>query len=603
MDQRAELEELRRLDELERKAASQDLGEIRKQKRAALANQYTGQDVSSMNPIMCGLGGVKAAFDQAAYGIGQMFPDLPISQETRDSFNRNPVVRALGIQAPSSQDMSRQYAQSQAFVDQGGAPATIGNVVGDVAMTAVPAVRTQQGIMAGARALPQAMQFVGKSLPSAMIAGGATSAALTPENRGTAALGGAAGAGAGEAAGRLLTKTLGGAVSNTVTPEAQALMNQGAYVPMWKATDSKVTRNVAERLRALPVTGSIIKGQERAGIESWNKLLVKEATPPTPVLDEAGNVLRWSVEPVTETGHAGLNALAQKFDSAYGALYGNRGIPVDDVFGQEIGGIVEGVKRYYPSQAGDVEGLVRKVVDTLTAPVQETVTKSGGGKVGSGLVTGNMTTPITTTSVPGREVVSYQAVKSALDDVDKSISSAWRAGNADKAEALMALRDSIDALRQRGLPPEVAAEAAAINQAYARFKTLERAAGTLGAQKAGAVVTPAQQLNSIKARDRTPGKSAFARGNAPGQQQTLTAQQVYGNELPDVGPGTAEKMLPFLGFGLPMLGADLGGSLLLGTQGGQRFLMGQLPGQAGIRQYGNEYLVPALRQLGMQAGN
>lgn len=578
MDPRQELEELRRLDELERKAQSQDLGEIRKMKRQALANQYAGQDVDTMGTIMRGLGGAKAAWDQAAMGLKGMFTDL------------TPEDKAM-------------LAGGKAFVDEGGTAATVGNIAGDVAMTAAPAIRAQQGIVAGARYLPKALQFVGGAYPSAMLAGGATSAALTPQDRGSAAVGGAIGAGVGEGVGRVLTKTLGGVMSNKVTPEAQALMDQGAFVPMWKATDSKVARNIAERARALPVTGDIVKSQERQGVESWNKILVKEATPPTPVLDEAGNVLRWTVEPVDKVGRDGLNALAGKFNQAYDALYGNRGIPVDDVFGREIGDIVAGVERYYPSQAADVQGIVNKVVDTLTKPVQDTVTKTGGGPVGKGIVTSRLTSPVVTTTAPGREVVSYQAVKTALDDVDRSIQSAWRQGNADKAEALMALRDSIDSLRMRGLPPEVAAEADAINKAYAKFKTLERAAGTLGAQKQGGVVTPAQQLNSVKARDRTPGKSAFARGNAPGQQQALTAQQVYGNELPDVGPGTAEKLMPFLGFGLPMMGADLGGSLLLGTQTGQRALMGQLPGQAGIRQYGNEYLVPALRQFGMQAGN
>jgi hypothetical protein len=31
--------------------------------------------------------------------------------------------------------------------------------------------------------------------------------------------------------------------------------------------------------------------------------------------------------------------------------------------------------------------------------------------------------------------------------------------------------------------------------------------------------------------------------------------------------------------------------------------MGDLPGQAGIRQYGSQYLVPALRNFGMSVGN
>lgn len=549
MDPRQELEELRRLDELERKLASQDLGEVRKQKDVAQANVYAGEDVKDMGALMRGLGGAKVAWDRAAMGLKEMFTDL------------TPEDQAL-------------LEQGKSFMNQGGTAATVGGVAGDVAMTAAPAMRAQRAIMAGKQMLPRAMQWISSPIPAAVISGGATSAALTPENRGSAAIGGALGAGIGETAGRVLTKTLGGLTSGSVTPEARALMDQGAFVPMWKATDSKILRNVAERARALPVSGSVIKGQERAGIESWNKILVKEATPPMPVLDDVGNVLRWETKPVTATGTDGLNQLAGRFNDAYGALYGNRGVPVDFNFGSEVANLVESTKRYYPGVAADVEGIVNKVTDKLLGP-----DKGLGG------------------------VVSYNMVKQSLDDVEKSIRSAWRQGNAEKAEALAALRDSIDSLRMRGLPPEVQSQAGDINKAYAKFKTLERAAGSMGAQNAGGVVTPRQQLSSIRARDKTPDKSAFARGNAPGQQQALQANQVFGSELPEVGPGTAEKLLPLLGFGLPMVGADLGATALLGTQSGQKFLMGQLPGQAGIRKYGDQYLVQALRQLGMQAGN
>jgi hypothetical protein len=493
--------------------------------------------------------------------------------------------------------------QGRAFTQQAGTAGTIGNVAGDVAMTAAPALRAQQAVSAGARFLPQAMQFVGRGIPSAAVAGGVTSAALAPEDRGSAAGGGAAGGAIGQAAGQALTKTLGGLVSGQVTPAARELMDQGAFVPMWKATENKRLRTIAERARALPGAGEIIKGQERAGVESWNRILTREATPPTPVLDDAGNVLRWEKKPVTDVGIEGLNKLANKFDEAYGSLYGNQGVPVDDVFKSEIGQLAQSTRRYIPSVADDVDGMISKVTDILAGPTAARTTRTGGQPVGRGLVSKNLRTPVVSSVEPGREVISYNALKEAIDTVDKGVTSAWKAGNADKAEALMALRDSLHQMRARGLPPEVQSMADEINQAYAKFKTVERAASTLGAQRAGGVVTPAQQLSSIRARDKTPQKSAFARGNAPGQRQALTAQEVYGSTLPEVGPGTAEKLLPIVGFGLPMMGMDLGASALLGTQTGQRFLTGGLPGQAAVRRYGDEFLVPALRAYGTSMGD
>lgn len=583
MDPRQELEELRRLDELERKLASQDLGEVRKQKERAQANVYAGQDVGQMGAVMRGVGGAKAAFDRAAMGLKGIFTDL------------TPEDKAL-------------LEQGKAFVNQGGTAATVGDIGADALMMASPAMRGQQAIAAGAKYLPKAMQFVGSRLPSAALASGATSAAMAPEDRAGAFYGGAAGGALGEAAGRVLTKTLGGVVSDRVSPAARELMDQGANVPMWKAVDDttrsgRLLRNAAERAKVLPVAGDLIRGQERAGIESWNRILMREATPPTPVLDDAGRVLRFEYDkPVTAAGSEGLRELSKRFDDAYGALYGTRGVPVDNTFTSQIKGIVKDAEAYLPGNAADIAGAVRKVEDTLLGLVSPTVTRQGGQPVGKGLVSSKMMTPITETVELGREVVPHGNVKKALDDINNAITAAYKSGNGEKAEALVAVRSAIESLRSRGLPPEVAAQADEINKAYAKFKTISRASSMLGAQKQGGVVTPGQQLNAIRARDKSPDKAAFSRGTAPGQQQALTAQQVYGNQLPEIGPGTAEKLLPAIGMGLPMMGMDAGATALLGTQTGQNLLMGKYGFQGGVRRL-SPYVIEALRNYGAAVGN
>lgn len=583
MDPRQELEELRRLEDLERRLASQDLGEVRKQRQAAQASTYAGQDVNQMGSMMRGLGGAKAAWDRAALGLKGMFTDL------------TPEDKAL-------------LEQGKAFTQQGGTAATVGNIAADAAMMAAPAIRGQQAIMAAGQMLPKAAQFVAGRLPSAALSSGAVSAAFTPEDRTGAFYGGAAGGAAGEVAGRVLTRALGGVVSDKVTPAARELMDQGANVPMWKAVDDttrsgRVLRNAAERAKVLPVAGDMIRGQERSAIESWNRILMREATPPTPVLNDAGQVLRFEYDkPVTAVGSEGLQELSKRFNDAYGALYGSRGVPVDQTFVSQLKGIVNDSKAYMPGVADDVAGAVRRAEDTLMGLTSPTVTKQGGQTVGKGIVSSRIKTPVTQTVDLGREVVPHTNVKTALDDINNAITAAYKSGNGEKAEALTAVRSAIESLRSRGLPPEVAAQADQINKAYAKFKTISRASSMLGAQKQGGVVTPGQQLNAIRARDKTPDKAAFSRGTAPGQQQALTAQQVYGNQLPDVGPGTAEKMLPFVGMGLPMLGMDAGATALLGTQTGQNLLMGKYGLQGGVRQY-SPYLIEALRNYGAAVGN
>ena len=561
-DPRQELEELRRLDELERKAASLDLGEIREAKERTNANIYAGEDVGEMGSMMRGLGGAKHSLDSINLGLKKLLPQSV--QEAGDA-----VDRYFGLSGLNGQLVD----QGKAFVQQGGPAATIGQIGGEIAMTAVPAVKGAQLLQAGSRMLPRSMQFLAGSLPTNMIASGVTSSATAPENRGSAAMGGALGAGAGEVAGRVLTKTLGGLASNTVTPEAKRLMDQGINVPMWKATDNKIIRDLAERAKVLPVAGSVLRGQERTAFEDFNKIMSAKATPPMPILDDAGSVLRWETKPVKEMGSDALNTLRSRFDDAYGALYKGRGIPLDRQYGNEMVEIVESSKAYFPRLGDEIEAAARQAHDILAKASKE-----------------------------GHSTSSPEAVKQAIDTLETRISSAFRRGDMEAADALKSLKGSIEELRTRGLPPEVASQAGPINKAYASFKQLERATGSLGAQKSG-MASPTQILNAIKATDRSPGKSRFARGNAFNQKDTLLADTVLGSRLPETGPGTAEKLAPLLMFGAPMLLGDMGATTLLGTKTGQRALMGQLPGQAGLRKYGNEYLVPALRALGMTENN
>jgi len=592
-DPRQELEELRRLDELERKAASLDLGEIRKAKERTNANIYAGEDVGGMGSIMRGLGGAKHSLDSMNLGLKNLLP-----QSVQDAGDA--VDRYLGLGGLNPQLVE----QGKSFVKQAGPAASVGEFVPDIAMTAVPAVKGAQVLQAGARMLPRSMQFLAGSLPTNMTASGLTSAAVAPEDRGSAFMGGAVGAGVGEAGARVLTKPLGGLASSSVTPEARRLMDQGINVPMWKATDNKIVRDLAERAKVFPVAGNVLRGQERTSFEDFNKAMSAKATPPMPVLDEVGNVLRWENKPVKEMGSDALNTLRTRFDDAYGALYNGRSIPIDNTFGQEVSSVLAQTKAYHPSIYDEVAGAIKQASDLLRKGTEETVTRTGGGPLGNGLISKNLRAPLVESSELGHAATQPDAVRSAINTLESRIKNAYgpNGAGAEAAAQMKAVKTALEDLRVRGLPPEVASQASDINKAYASYKQLERATGSLGAQKSG-MTSPAQLLNAIKANDRSPGKSQFSRGNALNQENTLLADQVLGSRLPETGPGTAEKLAPLLMFGGPMLLGDMGATALLGTKTGQRALMGQLPGQAGMRKFGNQYLVPALRAYGMNEGN
>jgi len=146
----------------------------------ALASSYAGQDVGQMGTLMRGLGGAKVALDRAALGLKGLVTDL------------SPEDKAL-------------LEQGKAFVNQGGTAANVGNIAGDVALGAPTALGAQIAIAKGAaKVLPRALAMIASNpVGSAAIGGGATAAALTPENRGEAAALGGAGGALGEVGGRV----------------------------------------------------------------------------------------------------------------------------------------------------------------------------------------------------------------------------------------------------------------------------------------------------------------------------------------------------------------------------------------------------------------
>lgn len=472
-----------------------------------------------------------------------------------------------------------------------------GGLAGDIATTAVPGGAMARGAQVASRALPKALQVAG-NIGGAAASGAATGAALTPEDFGKGATAGAIGGAAGDAAGRVLTKTLGGVFANKVTPEARQLMDQGINVPAWKAADSPGFRNLAERAKGLPVVGPLMKSQEGRAMEDYNRVLVKDATPPTPVLDDANGVLRWADDkPVSTVGQSGMADLRQRFKDAYGAIYEGRTIPLDEQLVKDFGEIGGAAERYMPGAAPDVHGVMRRVSDTLRAGMEETPAVKSAILDAAGQ-------PIeTAAAAPGHAGATNGAVQRALDIADDAIQSAWRAGDAEKARVLEHVRDAVQGVRQRGLPPEVQSMLEPVNAAYANFKLLQRASGSLGAVRQEGIVTPLQMTNAVKANDRSASKVATTEGRALGQQDAQRAQRVLGSELPEVGPGTAEKMglmglMASGGWVAPTTTALTAAAM---SRPGQRALMGGYGWQEIARKH-PEVLADYLRSMGAGIG-
>jgi len=579
MDDREELAALRRLAELEAKAKQPDPVAL---KRTADASAYAGDfapggDVQQMGSVMRGVGGAKHAWDKAAYGLKGLFTDL-------------------------SPEEKAQLAQGEAFTKEAGTAGTVGEIGGDIAMTAAPALKGMQGVQWGARAiapaLPRVAAMLGNPLTAAGAGGAATGALVNPEDRAGGAVRGGVGAAAGEGVARVFTKALGVIAASKVGQEARELMDQGINLPMWKALEpGNVARNMAERVRSLPVVGPLMKSQEAAAMRDYNKVLIRDATPPVPVLNEANGVLSWQAAkdtPVGEIGQEGMRALHGRFNDAYNALYRGRAVPVDDAFAGELHSISSAADAYTPGIAADVNGAIRRVNDTLRKGTETTRNTSQ--------ILDAQGNPIVTEQL-GHAAVAPGNVTRALDDVNDAVSSAWQKGDGEKAKVLEQVRDALTSLRERGLPPEVQSMLKPVNDAYANYKLLQRASGAMGAVRNEGVVTPLQMTNAVKAADKTPGKSATTQGIARGQQDAQRAQRVLGSELPEVGPGTAEKAAltaGLLGLGW-MAPAALGGAAFL-TRPGQKALMGGYGWQGGVRD-ATDRIADLMRSGGIAANN
>jgi hypothetical protein len=445
-----------------------------------------------------------------------------------------------------------------------------GSIAADIAASALPMVRAQQALQGATRGVIGTARGLGSAGAVSGAWEGATRQGGLSQRLENAAEGFGAGV-LGEGAGRAITNLVRGPLAAAnVTTEARKLMQEGVEIPPWKATDAARTRDFAERAKASVFAKPIITDAENRMFRSWNEKLLREASPPVPVLDSAGNVLRWEKDQVKTLSDDSLNVLRGRFSDAYDALYKGRVIPVDTRFADDVASTIAATQRYYPSAAADVQGIINKVDDIL-----------GAAKPSQTPILGPNGQLISTTS-PGHSGVTPGAVKEAIDTVDSAINAAWRQGNAEKAEALEGLAGSLRSMRERGLPPEAQSMAGEVGSAYQKFMQLQRANAMLGAQKSG-MITPGQLLSAQKAMDRSKGKTAFARKNVPGQREAIEADRVLGSNLPPVGPGTAEKLIGASLLASPFaLSGDILtalGAAFMVTPTGQRFMYGQLPGQ------------------------
>lgn len=316
----------------------------------------------------------------------------------------------------------------------------------------------------------------------------------------------------------------------------------GLQVPAWKDSEG-VLRNFAEGAKAMPQTKAAMNQMERQAFEQYNQQMVARGLPPTPVMDEAGNVLRWeAAKPSGAVGQGYIDEAANQFNQAYGALHKGRTIPLGDEYMNGFNGMVNELQSYKPDLAPTVVGRLNMIQQPLTKGMQLKTQTQPARQLDT--LTNTWTEPAVNQS-GGHVGVSSQSMQEAISAAHGEAAAMARDGQHQAADYMRQYARQLENARMAGLPPEVASQAEPINNAFRNFAQYRQGMNTPAAQKQG-YLTPDQHLRAIMQNGRKyGGVNQSASGNLPNQREATLASQVLGSRLPDIGPGTAEKAFTF----------------------------------------------------------
>jgi hypothetical protein len=211
--------------------------------------------------------GAKGALDRTALGIKGLLP-----QSVQDFGDRVDKSMGSGGLIPETAAKIPDTA--------GGMTGSIGT---DIGLSLIPG----GAALKGGNVLKAALAAKGlKGLGTAAaigtdVAGNAgAAAAMAPEDRGNAAAWGAGGA----AGGRVLARTLGGPLRESVSPQAQKLMDAGVKITPGQALSgpqagivARTIRGLEDKLTSIPFLGDVIANAQQSSIKSFNLNKINDA--------------------------------------------------------------------------------------------------------------------------------------------------------------------------------------------------------------------------------------------------------------------------------------------------------------------------------------
>lgn len=342
------------------------------------------------------------------------------------------------------------------------------------------------------------------------------------------------GAAAGAAAGKI-SNAIANAAAPVLRPLVKRLVDEGVELTPGQLAGGAVKR-AEDALASIPVLGSAIRAAQRRSIETFNRAAINRS------LDDIGLKLPDGLN----SGHEAIGWAQDEFSKAYARVIPRMQGTVDTGLRLDLGDILTKAARNNLPQ--EYQDQLRHV---LTTEIANPFMQAGG-------------------QLPGDAV---QKIGTQLDGLTKRMRISDNPYVQQMGRLLTEADGALDRMMSRQNPALQAAKDK-IDAGYAKFKTVQAAAKSVGAHSDG-TFTPAQLNRAVSARDRSKDKAAFARGDALLQDLAIASRDVLPQRVPDSGtPERAALMALITGnaYMEPHTGLALGAAAIPYTAPGSRAL-------------------------------
>lgn len=289
----------------------------------------------------------------------------------------------------------------------------------------------------------------------------------------------------------------------------RALGEQGVQMTPGQITGGSLQR-IEDSLTSVPFIGDAIRAAKQRGIESFDRVAINRA------LEPIGETLPKKM-PV---GHEAIRYTADRLGTAYDKLLSGMYGELDSQFAADIDKVRDmGQRGLAPQQAGELSRIIDNEIIGRFAPTQ--------GAPGTALTTGAQPT--------GPLRVAGETIKEIESELGNIARSNQRSENYDVRKvgrAAMELQSALRRMLER-VNPDDAKALASINEGYANFLRAQTAAGYKGAKEG--VFNANQYDSAVKRRDSSKAGSAYARGEAFGQDLSSPASAILPSTVPDSG--------------------------------------------------------------------